>query len=220
MVGSLNADFVDPTCADCQRWKDLFRIPSSLDVRWVRIAIDDALRWITGVFDGPRVTKYSANREINKTAETAKIFYLEWGDFRSPNHSVAVSFAGQDAGFAPRIVDHSTVDISSVKTWMSLCTTQHGSACLVQPLPELSSMSLIDVEAEEVVAYKSIENGNHVIEYLCLSYVWGASEQEIECSGQRLLRVPKTIRDAMQFTRLLSKQYLWVDSVWTVSYVA
>jgi hypothetical protein len=220
---------VDPTCADCQRWKDLFQIPSSLDVRWVRIGIEDTLRWIVGV-NPTGVPKYSANPEINKTTEAAKLFYLEWGNLgmntllsqsgqRCPNHSVAVSFAGQDAIFAPRIVDHSTVDIGSVKTWMSLCTTQHGTACLVQPFPKLSSISLIDVEAEEVVAYKSIENGNYVVEYLCLSYVWGALEQEIERSGQKLLRVPKTIRDAMQFTRLLGKQYLWVDSVWTVSYV-
>jgi hypothetical protein len=105
------------------------------------------------------------------------------------------------------------VDIGRVKTWMSLCTAQHGSACLVRSSPELSSIHLIDVQEEEVV-YKSINEGTRAIEYLCLSYVWGTSKQEIERSGPKLLRVPKTIRDAMHFTRHLGKRYLWVDSVW------
>ena len=118
-------------------------------------------------------------------------------------------------GLAVRKVSPRQVDISIVTEWINRCSAKHGKICRKQQSPKLQNIHLIDVLSKRVVSYAHIQRDEpwKGVEYLCLSYVWGPAMQSIKVSGSRLKKVPATIRDAMDFVRLIGKQYLWVDSV-------
>jgi Heterokaryon incompatibility protein (HET) len=120
---------------------------------------------------------------------------------------------GQPGFLSPKLIDPNSVDFASVNDWLSNCSVQHESLCLVKHKPEVRSMSLIDTHNNTVVLYSNIQNLESQVEYLCLSYVWGSIEQNIVRDGDLLLRIPQTIEDAMRFTRRIGKRYLWADSV-------
>jgi hypothetical protein len=98
---------VDPTCTDCQRWTDLFRIPPSLfEEHCVDLGIGNTLTWIEPHISAIPNPQHDASLMINNTSEIANLFYLEWGSYPAPKcRSVAGSIAGQDAGLAPRTAD-------------------------------------------------------------------------------------------------------------------
>ena len=125
----------------------------------------------------------------------------------------------QQGFLSPKSLDSKDVDFVSVKDWLTNCWAAHRGLCRVPPRPELQSTHLIDTQTNTVIPYSSIQKlEDHDIDYLCLSYVWGSKKQYIVRDGNRLLRVPKTIEDAMRFTRGIGKRYLWADSVGALTY--
>ena len=153
--------------------------------------------------------------------DCAKLAYITVGqDVRCHLAPEVISLVGQTKGMAPRLVQPEAVATELVQQWIDLCIDKHQITCNFETFPELSSINLIDVELGEVVAYRSISGSAQSVEYLCLSYVWGALKQEVRKLGDKILRVPATIRDAMTFTKEIGKRYLWVDSVGNQSYRA
>jgi len=78
---------------------------------------------------------------------------------------------------------------------------------------------LIDTKAEKLFTDAGIAR-----RYVALSYVWGNVKtlktsklnfRELQEPGSLSLRsdVPRVIKDAMKFTRLLGETYLWVDAL-------
>ena len=93
-------------------------------------------------------------------------------------------------------------NLNGVREWLELCRTSHGNACRRQAIHEPISRSfrLINCTKEPLV----VEDHNWGITYAALSYVWGTGPEDI-------IDWPKTIIDAVEVTRKLGLQYLWVD---------
>ena len=107
--------------------------------------------------------------------------------------------------------DPRRIDIDSIRRWLTECDSLHSLTCKPQVSHNLGRIMLIDVEARRIVNYQS-ENGI----YLTLSYVWGNGEQCVTGAGlpgTKLRTLPRTIEDALSFTKDLGMRYLWVDLV-------
>lgn len=89
--------------------------------------------------------------------------------------------------------------------------------------PSSYPVRFIDVHRMSIVTFTDTRLSN--IRYIALSYVWGAAEYQrtrlIQSNMEELaieaalLRVepPQTIRDAIDLTRLLDFDFLWVDAL-------
>ena len=116
------------------------------------------------------------------------------------------------------------IDLDILRGWTSACDQYHGDVCRhIQdsnmPQPVKKPYWLIDVDSFCLV--KACPQ----MEYLALSYVWGHSKAESACALQenidalqvpgalagKLILMPKTVLHATHLTRLLGKNYLWVD---------
>ncbi|KAK1753807.1 HET-domain-containing protein [Echria macrotheca] len=117
------------------------------------------------------------------------------------------------------------VEIHRVKAWVDHCTDTHSS-CIrrssdsnLESFPGLDVLRLIDVEDNCLV--EAINKPR----YVSLSYVWGSVSnfRLTKANRWRLMRLgsiiniwddlPRTIKDAIVFVRLLGLRYLWVDSL-------
>lgn len=122
--------------------------------------------------------------------------------------------------------NHSDVDFSRVKSWISYCDVNHQGTCfqIEDPWKRMDSphkLYFVDVDEECI----SLQPGTSI--YLTLSYVWGTTPSPLMsmtaninnlCTPHSLAessplgkRLPRTIRDAMEVTRKLGYRYLWVD---------
>jgi hypothetical protein len=123
----------------------------------------------------------------------------------------AIGDAKSTKGLAVQSITPGGVNVELVHQWIALCEERHA-ACSPNWHSDLTNMRLINVKTMTVVncTWAMIISKP---DYLCLSYVWGPKEQNIKMRGSRLISVPRTIKDAIEFVRRLDKTYLWVDSV-------
>ncbi|KAH6964803.1 heterokaryon incompatibility protein-domain-containing protein [Fusarium venenatum] len=115
-------------------------------------------------------------------------------------------------------------------TWITNCRNTH-SQCGHQNIPhsfDRVPTRLIDVGTDDnsqppKLFLPSQGQASENIEYVALSYAWGsasnhptrtsASNIQEMLEGLPFSRLPKTIRDAIIFTRKLGFKYLWVDAL-------
>ncbi|CAN9178114.1 unnamed protein product [Alternaria alternata] len=107
-----------------------------------------------------------------------------------------------------------------IKSWIKACDKYHGSQCCIPKADgSIWPMWVIDVVDECIV------EGDIADRYLTLSYVWGgvqtlqattANIEQLRQSGslsRNEVVLPKTIRQAIDVTRLLGERYIWIDQV-------
>lgn len=79
---------------------------------------------------------------------------------------------------------------------------------------------LIDVKTSSIVKFVQVDLSE--LHYFALSYVWGQAQKltidqsnkvSLESPGSLTGKVSRTIQDAMDMTRMLECQYLWVDAL-------
>jgi hypothetical protein len=127
-------------------------------------------------------------------------------------------------------VDRDHADLTLCRKWLDLCDDHH-SGSLGQCFSRKTSreflrecLRLIDVDKKKIVK-GSLDRTR----YVALSYVWGEDRMKWEMprtrkaavradkSGEEIIELPKvlprTIRDAIEVTRVISYHYLWVDSL-------
>jgi Heterokaryon incompatibility protein (HET) len=200
-----------PECAACEQSRPL--LPGGLD-RYARIELMhyrmDSLLDPADIFLAPESEILSETHDYSRFT---LIIMRTDGQHPEVCHKRLAPLRQQ--GFMwPKPVNSNTVNFGSVTEWLTTCSIAHQGLCLVKPRPELATINLIDSHNNTVLAYNDIETfEGQEIDYLCLSYVWGSRDQNIIREGNRLFRVPRTIEDAMRFTREIGKRYLWVDSV-------
>ncbi|KAK6439394.1 hypothetical protein LTR95_004388 [Oleoguttula sp. CCFEE 5521] len=110
--------------------------------------------------------------------------------------------------------------IFRIRAWLKDCTRKHRGVC--EELDDKGSGSpvwLIDIEEHCLVPYVP------GMQYIALSYVWGqvktAQTTAANLASLRrphsllgpyvAVQLPKTVRDAMYLTGLLTRRYLWCD---------
>ncbi|KAH7128140.1 heterokaryon incompatibility protein-domain-containing protein [Dendryphion nanum] len=120
----------------------------------------------------------------------------------------------------------SELEVSRVSRWLSTCTSKHAIDCNAEgpmtfedAFPGLQVLRFIDVKRNCLVETQSI------CQYVALSYVWGAvpnfrltkaNKRELSVPGgiETVWKmIPRTIRDAIEFTRMLGRCYLCVDAL-------
>jgi hypothetical protein len=112
-----------------------------------------------------------------------------------------------------------------LRKWLVQCAENHSSACNIKPapfekaFPGLPVLRLIDVRLGCVVEKQKL------CEYVALSYVWGAVPSvRLSTANKANLsllgalhgahtHLPRTIRDAIDFTHTMGLRYLWVDAL-------
>jgi Heterokaryon incompatibility protein (HET) len=121
-------------------------------------------------------------------------------------------------------IDPLWIDIQRIRLWPEYCDEKHHGSChrlseweTIDPAP---SIILIDVDRQHLVQTSQPKK------YVALSYVWGKLPVVLETTKDNFLqlqhpgaldsqpwasRLPATVRDAMYFTRLMGKSYLWAD---------
>lgn len=121
-------------------------------------------------------------------------------------------------------IDRNWIDVDRLLRWPEFCNKHHAGSC--HTLPEWQNITwvnfiiLIDVENHCLVHVYRPET------YVALSYVWGkipgvlettkGNYDELRVQGaltdkNNFRRLPKTVKDAITFTRMMRHRYLWVD---------
>jgi hypothetical protein len=104
--------------------------------------------------------------------------------------------------------------------WFERCTRTHGAACALQketPLP--TRLIHVSSNIEEPLRLRTTEGMTG--QYVALSYVWGTgttlkttrSTMASRMEGFRPEELPNSIRDAVEITRRMGFEYLWVDAL-------
>ncbi|KAH8664646.1 heterokaryon incompatibility protein-domain-containing protein [Xylariales sp. PMI_506] len=152
-------------------------------------------------------------------------------DYQSLGELLIASLSGDNPSGSARIVDRKWIDPDLIKSWKTSCELEHGVECC--PVSENASNHghflrpklplFIDTVQECLV------DGADKAAYVCLSYVWGRLLTDIDTRTTKEtlsafrqhgafrqpggIVLPRTIRDAMNITRLLGERYLWVDAL-------
>ncbi|KAF2180235.1 HET-domain-containing protein [Zopfia rhizophila CBS 207.26] len=110
----------------------------------------------------------------------------------------------------------SSASLESAIRWLQTCIRSHAGCGpgAPQPLPT----RLLDVMPRSVRLYESRGENGH---YVCLSHCWGARTTLQTTTGivNKFKRnipwkiLPKTFKDAINFTRRLGLRYIWIDSL-------
>ncbi|KAF4989251.1 hypothetical protein FDECE_14777, partial [Fusarium decemcellulare] len=111
-----------------------------------------------------------------------------------------------------------------LRKWLQSCDNYHDECKLSQPEHEFWPKRVIFVGDSQYLRLVEEPNGDRG--YLVLSHCWGSpTDQEwsrfcttpvnyhSRLDGFRLNDLPKTFRDAVEVTRELGKQYLWIDAL-------
>lgn len=111
-----------------------------------------------------------------------------------------------------------TADLTLFKEWKQMCQQLHGDKCsqIFKGTPKILPR-VIDVNQRCLVVAKEDD------EWVCLSYVWGKTNairllksnvEAFSIPGSLSVDVlPNIVEDALQVTKGLAEQYLWVDSL-------
>jgi len=114
-------------------------------------------------------------------------------------------------------------DVSLFKSWLQICTEGHQK-CTQDPISGTSFLRLIDVTNMCLVTVNSDELPS--AKYLALSYVWGGGPKDFiltkanlqdYCRHHGLPPLPATIADAIELTRRLGQEHIWIDSLCIIS---
>ncbi|KAF2689630.1 HET-domain-containing protein [Lentithecium fluviatile CBS 122367] len=106
------------------------------------------------------------------------------------------------------------------RSWFERCTRSHGPACALNketPLPT----RLIHIPSNHEEPLRLCRTEGQTGQYVALSYVWGAGSTfkttrktlSSRMSGFPSSDLPKSVRDAVEITRRIGFQYLWVDAL-------
>ena len=131
---------------------------------------------------------------------------------------------GQEGSCRGRILDPNWIDVDLIRAWMENCNALHRNTC-TDPIgiPPVSPQWLIDTQEARITP------GQGILEYIALSYRWGASkglQMGTESLSHEALRkpgalteahiaqlIPPTIAHAIRLVQSIGERYLWVDAI-------
>jgi hypothetical protein len=200
--------------ADCSICRCLFAItphPSSLDQEiilvpdWTISRVSGELGAVT--MESPEKQQYatcllSVLKPSSSSLSTRVIAHR--GD--------ALCLAEEDVGLertlGGRRINSLDINVKLILAWVDACMKRHDEFCMPVQTKELEEIRLIDTQTRKVVKYPGSD-----CEYVALSYVWGDVTQGHYKLGDTIRTLPRTLEDALSFTKKLGKRYIWIDSV-------
>ncbi|GAB1314480.1 hypothetical protein MFIFM68171_04690 [Madurella fahalii] len=124
---------------------------------------------------------------------------------------------------AHRLIANTTLPILLFRKWLRQCEEYHGWDCHGDS-PRLSGSELANFRVIDVLD-QCIAKVSFRSRFVALSYVWGQAKQFRALKsnihllerkgylGSIKAELPRTITDAMDFTRQMGQRYLWVDAL-------
>jgi Heterokaryon incompatibility protein (HET) len=106
-----------------------------------------------------------------------------------------------------------------VQGWLAVCLNTHKSCQTQSSKESLLPKRVIDIHSPRV---KLHETRNEYGRYACLSHCWGSVRPSCRTTSATLEAnqrgidwdtLPATFQDAIDFTRRLGLQYIWIDSI-------
>ncbi|KAI2617496.1 HET-domain-containing protein [Hypoxylon sp. NC1633] len=189
-----------------------------------------------GGVGGGEEEKKSVNTSLNRVHVVAGVSPVDWTDqtfmqlhpcvYPVPSVDEYVRGEAPFTVFPTGRLVNSVVNIGLLRKWYVTCVSTHGEKCAQPPWlsPDTSwpaKFRLIDVRRWCLV------EASDPCRYFALSYVWGDEKSPFQTtSGIRdalktpgSLRnhpIPKTIIDAMELTKEMGADFLWVDRLCVV----
>ena len=107
--------------------------------------------------------------------------------------------------------------IHRVSSWLQQCEGSHAQCRRAKNSPLPSRV----VEVDENGSVKLLETQGLASRYITLSYCWGTAHPYLTTKGTLEANklsilaenLPRTLRDAIEFTRLLGFRYIWIDAL-------
>ena len=115
---------------------------------------------------------------------------------------------GPEHTLGGRRIDSVDINADFILGWVKKCEKLHDRSCTPVSTPAPDEIRLIDTDSRTIVPYPGSE-----CDYVALSYVCGNVGHDRYKLGDQLKPLPKTLEDALTFTRGLGKRYTWIDSV-------
>ncbi|KAF2179912.1 HET-domain-containing protein [Zopfia rhizophila CBS 207.26] len=122
---------------------------------------------------------------------------------------------------APKVgSDHASEEsLSKVRQWLDCCEEYHRWCCFQNGSAIPSRLLML--RDKDINHIKLVENCKEIARYACLSHRWGKSRPVVTTTqslnahkrGIPMEILPRTFQDAIQFTRKLGIDYLWIDSL-------
>ena len=128
-----------------------------------------------------------------------------------------LEFPGLENAFLPAGDTSSTQSLLLARRWLKDCITNHHTcpSLPVSPLPR----RVLDLSSEDVFLY---ESRGESARYAALSYCWGSDTRNTKTTRSNISArktgihwedLSQTFQDALQITRRLQIQYIWIDSL-------
>lgn len=162
--------------------------------------------------------------QLQNEAEDLQALFIQDMEKLQERRLMEISWKEANHVSTSREIDPQWIDINCLRGWLQTCDHVHGAQCYTSPgnlsaSPRTRPRWLIDVCRGCIVLAGSSDR------YVALSYVWGNVESikltksnlsKLQCDGalretETFLAIPRTIRDVMEFVRLLGESFLWVD---------
>ena len=126
--------------------------------------------------------------------------------------------------FGRPVTTQGQLDAEMLKQWLNDCETLHGPECNVSLVPSLSLQQRVGTFRAIDVHQMCIVEPPADARFIALSYLWGKNFTQLFTTSENLTRLstpgmlakeklPRTIKDAIQLTRILGEKYLWTDSL-------
>jgi hypothetical protein len=144
--------------------------------------------------EGIPKTGYDINCLNKDVPATGAIYCVHPNDTESVNQSILLT--ARERKDAP--------NLKEVKSLLDICRDNHGKACQRRTSHESVSRSFRVIDCYRESYPPTLEEKPWETTYAALSYVWGTTTEDLK-------DWPETVLAAIEVTKKLGLQYLWVD---------
>ena len=190
------------------------------------ITDDDPVVYGRWIVDGQEEVQDPAKPGLSRYQPATRriLIYSQPQTFKDGYLVLLADDAPTPAYFGRKLAAQDLLDARMLKQWIRDCENLHGPDCEESLVhreimgPRTDVFRAIDVNRMCLV--EPPDNAR----YVALSYLWGKGFQQLFTTTQNLPKLsragalekeklPRTIKDAIQLTRMLGEQYLWTDSL-------
>jgi hypothetical protein len=192
-----------------------------------RANADDSKCYLQWVIDGQeyKADADEADLKDKLTPRTRRLLvYSEPQTFKD-GYLIPLGDDAPSPTFFGRLVPSADLDVVLLRRWLSICEAEHGDRCTLSLVPLDTLLKTADPFRVIDVKDMRIIEASKGCRYIALSYLWGSSQKSMfKTTSDNLQRLsspggieganlPRTIQDAISFTKVFGERYLWVDSL-------
>ena len=185
---------------------------------------EDASVWAKWVIDGQQEASEgtTAARFVPRTRRV--VVYSEPQAFKDGYIALLNESAPFSEFFGRRLKHHDLLDAEVLKSWIRTCESEHGSICEDSLVPKELMQQRRNVLRAIDVNHMCVVDVPEGARFVALSYLWGKNFEQLFTTSENLKklsqhgalrkeRLPQTIKDTIELTKMIGEKYLWTDSL-------